>query len=232
MTRVRGRRPGDGAASVARALAGAEAMAGCGRLTLHRVSLAATVTHASPLLLDAVATTGADMADLLDRLEAPASPLRADPAANGPAVYKRFYATRILGRAPWQRRDAAAWFGQDPDVNLHIVRNGPRLGVCGSFGRLRLSTAGASAWIWIDADLPHTIRAALPGRPVQALVSHLLLDGRDYTVLRAEPDVASTHGTVLHVRTGLRRFRTPWTAAEALAAGSAAMAALVGGDAA
>ena len=217
----------DACTSAARANKLAEAIVEAARLTAHRVSLARTVRHASPLLLDVLAKRRIALGDVLDRLAAPPAENPSNPAAHWASYTYHHHRRRVFGAAPWLAGDPSAPLIIAEDEDLHLVRSGSQLGLFGSTGRLRLATAGATAWLWIEDALPATLALALVGRPVDALLSHALLTGHDYQVLSVEPQTRGRIGTVIHVRTGLRRCRTPWTPRQALDVGSTALLALI-----
>lgn len=191
--------------------------------TAQRVNVAHAVRHASPLLLDALAMRGVALGDVLDRLEAPPALYRGGRGGRCPACAYRLRKGRTSANAPWTADEFSAPLTLVPGEGLHMVWSGSRLGLRGSAGRLGVATADATAWLGIEDELPATIALALVGRPVDALVSHPLLDGRDYVVLRVVPYDRGVGGTMIEVRTGLRRCRAPRAPRHTLDAGLAEM---------
>lgn len=193
-----------------------------------RFELASTVRHASPLLLDALAARGVTLGSVLERLD-PLSVRAPSLRAVDPARMILRYYRHSARSAAWHASEQSAPLTPGFRESLHLVRVGPRLGLRGWAGRLRIAAIGATAWLGIDDTLPETLALALPGRYVDALMEHPLLTGRRYVVLGVESGAV---GTVIRIRTGLKRCRTPWTAREALDAGADELGSLLRGIAA
>ena len=187
--------------------------------------LASTVRHASPLLLDALAARGVTLGSVRERLD-PLSVRTPSLRTVDPARMILRYYRHSAQSAAWHASEPSAPLTLAPRESLHLVRAGPRLGLRGWAGRLRMATIDATAWLGIDDRLPETLALALPGRHVDALMDHPLLTGRRYVVLAVEPGAL---GTVIRIRTGMRRCRTPWTAREALDAGADELGSLLRG---
>lgn len=75
-------------------------------------------------------------------------------------------------------------------------------------GGARLRTCGAAGEIVVPGELPATLLAALPGRPLDQLVEHPLLDGAGCMVL--EVGEAERTGTRIAFRLPPAPWRMPW----------------------
>lgn len=86
--------------------------------------------------------------------------------------------------------------------------SGDTVEVAGRLGPAALITNRGTLRLWIPQELPATLCAAAPGRPLTSLVQHPLLSGDDLTVVSVDDHSAGGH--VLRVRAGKRGFVAPW----------------------
>jgi hypothetical protein len=193
------------------------------RLRLYRLHLQATIRRVSPLISDSAAFAGSRLRVLVEDLSPPPSwpwrmagtpfhnPFRAAKcSANGPASLTRPGVLRKAGAKNWLTRSFNGMRGE-----LSLVVEGGSLEAFVSLGTAYMQTHAGVASVMLPDPLPETVAAALPGRLLEELVQHPIIDGRGYVVDQVHPP---THwpGHVVIFRTGLLPFDMPW--GDALAA--------------
>lgn len=187
------------------------------RLRLFRCCLQASVGHASPLAVSFARNLGIGLDDVLQMMTPP--PFW--PQSTGPMA---------LPRVRWEVPTRRAWKGGGDDRMMwriarsggHAMRvggggdwvgwrvSGDTVEVAARLGTATMVTNRGTLRLWIPHEIPATLCAAIPGRPLAALVHHSYLADADLTV--ASVDDHRGGGHVLRVRSGRRRFVAPWPA--------------------
>ena len=183
------------------------------RRRLYRTHLRCTVRNASPLLVDLLAAEGVAPSCLIDVMQPPPSwPAASWASSRGPSTRRLMpnapRSTTLGARAADERLLRLFAYG---GVLLRLPSD--RAGGCGvwtsagmmhgwiDFGRIRMVIDGGEAHLSI-ASLPETVALAMPGRDLDRLVSHPLIDGRGYSVRRVCADGRGT--SVLVVKCGVQ----------------------------
>lgn len=191
------------------------------RLALYRAYVGGTVTGVSPLLPSWCGHAGIDLDEAAWRL-APdrpwvrwlCGPAPADPRAPrwghrsafrpgpGEAAYhdlRRFAHSGVVIR----RNLRGDGFG------IRVLHDRLEFGLF--LGNARIRTFGVGGAIQLPDAMPATLASALPGRPLDALVGHPLLEGAGCVVTQV--DEPTRWGTKVHFRVAPRPWRLPWVRA-------------------
>lgn len=194
------------------------------RLRLYRALLQGTVLRVSPLTLDLIAQAGSSVAVVAEALPVPgewpwtplryrtASALLRSPKGFGPSNHgpSRFHK---LATAGVMLRDRHHPLGE---LGFWTSRTALEAVACP--GGCVLQTDGYRARLHLPSPMPDTLLAALPGRPLEQLVSHPVLDGRGYVVERIS-EGEHGDGPVVGFATGLLPLELPWAEARGELAG-------------
>ena len=86
--------------------------------------------------------------------------------------------------------------------------SGDTVDVAGRLGSGVLVTSRGSMRLWIRQDLPATVCAAMPGRPLGSVVHHPFLADEGLKVVSVDDHGGGGH--VIRCRTGRRAFSPPW----------------------
>lgn len=155
----------------------------------YRSFLAATVTRASPLLLDVCAFWGVDLDEMLWRLRPPAGwPYSARGRAD------RSRPPGVLGSGVVGRRVRAVVVEDQLDVRTWL---GDAF-ACTCRGELRL---------WLTQQLPDTLMDSFTDRELATVIDHPILRMRPYRVTSTYP---VGHGSMIKAEAPPLSFRLPW----------------------
>lgn len=183
------------------------------RLRLFRLYLQMTVTRVSPIVVDLAAFVGSDFATIAEDLAPPRSwpellvvrgsaDVRSGDASSGLPRMRLassvLNAASLRSRRPSGRRAAnASLLVAAGTIDTRLVARG-----------CAIRTRGEVADILLPTAVPDTVVAALPGRPIDVLLSHPLLDGRGYVVKRARSGTVTP--LVVTICTGTLPACLPW----------------------
>ena len=169
------------------------------RRALYRAHLRCTVRFASPLLLDLLAAEELALDALVACMEPPPGwagqlgvlPVRPVIRRLLPRVHKAF---RPGARSPDQRFARCLAHGgvvvrppSHPAGGFGIWTSADMVHAWIDMGEARLAIGGGEAHLWLP-QLPDTIASAMPGRDLDRLVTHPLIDRRGYYVRRTRFD--------------------------------------------
>jgi hypothetical protein len=190
------------------------------RRRLYRAHLQAAVRRVSPLALDLAVFGGSRLVDLAWEFEPPAGwpwrPLDAArssvsrataaaaaerPTHGGVGRRRRAIATRRGGMV------TCAPPGRSDVIGFMVI--GPHVEVVAALGGVTVQTVGVQASLLIPEVLPDTVASSLPGRRLDALFRHPILDGRGY-VIESVADFRQGDGSTVNFRAGLLPFEMPW----------------------
>ena len=165
------------------------------RRSLYRDHLRCTVRYASPLLLDILRVEGVSAVGLVDVMEPPPGwPEATSTPPWGPSVRRvlpRVFKTHRLGQRSADQR-LARCFGyggamlrppSDPLGGFGVWTSADMMHAWIDLGQARLAIGGGEGHLSIP-NLPKTIALGMPGRDIDRLVTHPLLDRRGYVVRR------------------------------------------------
>lgn len=196
------------------------------RLVLYRMHLQAHVRSISPLTFALAEHFDVDLAGGAALMRpSPDWPRRAPPPF-GAMAHRSHTALRHLSprhrSVPGMLQRYAlnrgfCHFGEGADMLFFDV-DGRWLSMQGRIGKCAVCVVKGVAALTLPAGLPDTVITAMPGRPVDAIISHPALAGRDYRVRRVREGVLG-EGPTLFFGTGRRAFSMPWP--ELLASGHA-----------
>ncbi|TPG40577.1 hypothetical protein EAH79_11830 [Sphingomonas koreensis] len=86
---------------------------------------------------------------------------------------------------------------------------GAVLGFTAALGPALLSAFNSTALLKLPHGLPETLLDAMPGRPLDQIIDHPVLNNRGYTVRRVQPDLTDAL-PVITFRVPLIKFTAPW----------------------
>lgn len=169
------------------------------RRSLYRTHLRCSVRFASPLLLDLLETEGVSAGDLVDTMQPPPG----WPAGMGASQWRpssRGILARVLKstrpglRAPDRRlADCLAYGGalvrapSHPAGGFGVWTSADMMHAWIDLGGARLAIGGGEGHIALP-QLPETLALGMPGRDLDRLLTHPLIDGRGYFVRRVRND--------------------------------------------
>jgi len=194
------------------------------RLRLYRLKLQITVGRVSPLAIDLASHGNFQLDDVARCLQPPSSwPWRDVMSGRDCATNRRWrpvgtpngikgMTASVPGAWPRLGPGAALMLrAEDGRGELAYVVSGNVLEAVTRLGDCILQTDQGIARVLLDDVLPETLVAALPGRRLDEMFDHPVLNGRGYVIERirqSEPSAAH----VITFRTGLLPFSMPWTA--------------------
>jgi hypothetical protein len=195
------------------------------RLSLLRLHLQATVCKASPLLLDLAVMEGVSISAAIALIHPPQNWPWSPLSDAVPAMVGRFHQRKCwLGASGKQDvlrfRRAFANPGvvirdaDHPRGRFGIRPCGSVLGFTAAIGPCLVSAFGSSALLKLPQQLPETLMMALPGRPLERIIDHPAFAGRDYKVIRVQPDLIDGM-PILVFRARLTPFAMQWPEAGA-----------------
>lgn len=200
------------------------------RLEAFRDYAGAVVATVSPLLLGLCELAGLDVDELACSMR-PHGEWRPWLCGRLPADAARRRkgrrnSLRVLSPDELDRCDLD-WFAHAGTVATDLAPGGVRFGcrvadrgleMAAMLGEARLRTHGSTGWIKIGGELPATLVAAAPGRPLNDLVGHPVLDLHPCVVTHVdEPDF---WGTKVHFALEPVRWTMPWARARDRGPGS------------
>ena len=158
-----------------------------------RSFLAPTVTHASPLLLDACSVWAVDLDAMLNRLRPPAGwPHGTSPKRSWRPLPPR--PPRVLGRGLVGHR-------------VQVLVGGSTLEVRTWLGDAFACTADERLSLWLTQRMPETVVDGMLGRELASVIDHPVLRLRPYRVLGG---CSIGHGTVIDAAAPPVQYRLPW----------------------
>lgn len=171
------------------------------------------VRSASPLLTDAVAAGMLDLQDVLRRMR----PAPSGQAGGSVGWNLSRWQFRLAGRPPGEissrgfegrhRWMAARLRGEhDPRGRLGVRLDAGTLAIELGVGRDVITTHGGEMRLHLRHAIPEVLVNAIVGRPIDDLISHPLLDGRDYPVTDVYVD---GDDTLIAATTGMSRIQLP-----------------------
>ena len=165
------------------------------RVSLYRTHLRCTVRFVSPLLLDLLAAENVSPGVLIDAMQPPPMwPQASGARPGGPSVRRlmpRVLKSNSLGlRSADQRLARCLAYGgvllRKPSHSAGVFgvwTSADMLHACIELGAARLAIGGGEGHLSIP-NLPETLALGMPGRDLDRLVTHPLIDRRGYHVRR------------------------------------------------
>lgn len=187
------------------------------RLRLLRLYLRATVRLASPLLLELAFMEQIRLEDAVALIHPPQDwPWRPLDDRQPPGLQRLL---RRKGSLASVRRSEVQAFrrhfanpgvvvrdADHPRGRFAIRPHGAVLGFTADVGPCMLSAYGSSAMIKFPDPLPEALLAAMPGRPIGAIIDHPMFADPNFKIRRVQPDLADGLPVLL--------FRAPLVAFE------------------
>lgn len=186
------------------------------RLRLYRLHLQVTVRKVSPLVLDLAAYTGSRFDDVVDEFAPRSTWPDGDLGKVGPRSRPNAGSQRWIGHKhsnaarEWRRnhRRGVVRGGAASGAQIVFMVMAGRVEALAALAGCALQTMGSYASLHLPDALPETVAAALPGRDVDALFGHPVLDGRGYVVEHVHAGFSG--GEVVTFRTGSLPCELPW----------------------
>jgi len=191
---------------------------------LYRDHLQTTVRRVSPLVIDLAVFGGSRLVDLAWEFEPPlgwpweasdTGMLGSAPSIVQCSIARPHRRTRAPGRPGTDRRRGGMVVCTAPGClgEIGFMVTGSHVEVVAALGGVILHTNAGRASLLIPEGLPQSIAASLPGRRLEFLLRHEVLDGRGY-VIESVNDARQGGGSAIGFNTGLLPFEMPWAQPE------------------